>query len=90
MHQDNTAASFRYGELAAMLTAMGFEVSEDELTSHADQLFEDLGVDSLAQIELVAALEDRWGVQIGEHEAGSLTTPAAVLARAGGLAETQV
>ncbi|MDQ2877136.1 MAG: phosphopantetheine-binding protein [Actinomycetota bacterium] len=90
MNQDDTAVSFRYGELAAMLTAMGFEVNEDDLTSHADRPFEDLGLDSLAQIELVATLEDHWGVQIAEQEAATLTTPAAVLARAGNLAEMQV
>ena len=90
MNHDNTAASFRYGELAALLTAMGFEISAEELARQENQRFEDLGIDSLAQIELVATLEDRWGVQIGEDEAGTLVTPAAVLARAGALAETQV
>jgi acyl carrier protein len=90
MSTDEMAASVRYGELAEILTAMGFEVSAGELAGRADQRFEELGIDSLAQIELVATLEDRWGVQIGEEEASTLVTPAAVLARAGGLAGTQV
>ncbi|MDH3525609.1 MAG: phosphopantetheine-binding protein [Acidobacteriota bacterium] len=39
-----------------------------------DRLMEDLGADSADLLNLVVALEDRWGIAIGEEEAGALRT----------------
>ena len=41
-----------------------------------DRLLEDLGARSLDQVNVVAALEDRYGIEIGEHELPDLRTVA--------------
>jgi acyl carrier protein len=41
-----------------------------------DRLLEDLGARSLDQVNVVAALEDRYGIEIGEDELPDLRTVA--------------
>ena len=48
-------------------------VSEDEITKEAS-FSEDLGADSLDQVELVMALEEEFGTEIADEEAEKLTT----------------
>ncbi len=48
-------------------------VGEDQVTSDA-KFVEDLGADSLDQVELIMALEDDFELKIPEEEAEQLTT----------------
>ena len=48
-------------------------VGEDQVTSDA-KFVEDLGADSLDQVELIMALEDEFGLKIPEEEAEQLVT----------------
>ena len=48
-------------------------VGEDQVTSDA-KFVEDLGADSLDQVELIMALEDEFELKIPEEEAEQLTT----------------
>ena len=48
-------------------------VSEDQVTDDA-QFSQDLGADSLDQVELVMALEEAFGADIPDEEAEKLTT----------------
>ena len=48
-------------------------VAEDQVTPEA-KFVEDLGADSLDQVELVMALEDAVGAEIPDDEAEKLTT----------------
>jgi acyl carrier protein len=48
-------------------------VGEDQVTSDA-KFVEDLGADSLDQVELIMALEDEFGLKIPEEEAEQLAT----------------
>lgn len=48
-------------------------VSEDQVTSEA-KFIEDLGADSLDQVELVMALEEEFGSDIPDEDAEKLTT----------------
>jgi len=48
-------------------------VSEDSVTMEA-KFVEDLGADSLDQVELVMALEEAFGAEIPDEEAEKLTT----------------
>ena len=48
-------------------------VSEDSVTPEA-KFVEDLGADSLDQVELVMALEEAFGAEIPDEEAEKLTT----------------
>ena len=48
-------------------------VSEDQVTPEA-KFVEDLGADSLDQVELVMALEEAFGADIPDEEAEKLTT----------------
>ena len=48
-------------------------VSEDQVTNDA-KFVEDLGADSLDQVELIMALEDEFELKIPEEEAEKLTT----------------
>lgn len=53
-----------------------------------DRFIEDLGAESLDVVNVIAAVEDRWGVSIRESDVPDLLTPAALHAyvarRAGG------
>ena len=48
-------------------------VAEDQVTPEA-KFVEDLGADSLDQVELVMALEEAFGAEIPDEEAEKLTT----------------
>ena len=48
-------------------------VSEDQVTPDA-KFIEDLGADSLDQVELVMALEEEFGSEIPDEDAEKLTT----------------
>lgn len=48
-------------------------VSEDQVTPEA-KFIEDLGADSLDQVELIMALEEAFGSDIPDEEAEKLTT----------------
>ena len=48
-------------------------VNEDQVTPEA-KFVEDLGADSLDQVELVMALEEEFGADIPDEEAEKLTT----------------
>jgi acyl carrier protein len=48
-------------------------VSEDQVTDDA-QFAQDLGADSLDQVELVMSLEEEFGAEIRDEDADSLNT----------------
>lgn len=48
-------------------------VGEDQVTTDA-KFVEDLGADSLDQVELIMALEDEFEIKVPEEEAEKLTT----------------
>ena len=56
---------------AIVLEQLG--VAEDQVTPEA-KFVEDLGADSLDQVELVMALEEEFGADIPDEEAEKLTT----------------
>jgi acyl carrier protein len=49
------------------------DVSEDEVTAEAS-FVEDLGADSLDQVELVMAFEEEFDIEIPDEEAEKITT----------------
>ncbi len=53
-------------------------VGEDQVTEEA-KFVEDLGADSLDQVELIMALEDEFQLKIPEEEAEKLTTVGAAI-----------
>ncbi len=53
-------------------------VNEDQVTPEA-KFIEDLGADSLDQVELVMALEEQFGAEIPDEDAESLTTVGAAI-----------
>ena len=53
-------------------------VSEDQVTPEA-KFIEDLGADSLDQVELVMALEEEFGSDIPDEDAEMLTTVGAAI-----------
>jgi acyl carrier protein len=53
-------------------------VGEDQVTLDA-KFVEDLGADSLDQVELIMALEDEFGLKIPEEEAEKLATVGAAI-----------
>ena len=55
------------------VVAEKLNVGEDQVTSDA-KFVEDLGADSLDQVELIMALEDDFNLKIPEDEAEQLTT----------------
>ena len=54
-------------------------VTEDQVTPEA-KFIEDLGADSLDQVELVMALEEEFGSDIPDEDAEKLTTVGAAIA----------
>ena len=63
-------------EIAEKVTKIVVEqlgVSEDQVTPEA-KFIEDLGADSLDQVELIMALEEAFGSDIPDEEAEKLTT----------------
>jgi acyl carrier protein len=55
------------------VVAEKLNVGEDQVTTEA-KFVEDLGADSLDQVELIMALEDDFGLKIPEEEAEQLST----------------
>jgi acyl carrier protein len=55
------------------VVAVKLNVGEDQVTEEA-KFVEDLGADSLDQVELIMALEDEFELKIPEEEAEKLTT----------------
>ena len=55
------------------VVAEKLNVGEDQVTADA-KFVEDLGADSLDQVELIMALEDEFELKIPEEEAEKLTT----------------
>jgi len=55
------------------VVAEKLNVGEDQVTPEA-KFVEDLGADSLDQVELIMALEDEFSLKIPEEEAEKLTT----------------
>jgi acyl carrier protein len=55
------------------VVAEKLNVGEDQVTEEA-KFVEDLGADSLDQVELIMALEDEFELKIPEDEAEKLTT----------------
>ena len=60
-------------EKVAKIVVEQLGVSEDQVTPEA-KFIEDLGADSLDQVELVMALEEEFGADIPDEEAEKLTT----------------
>ncbi|MFE9703018.1 acyl carrier protein [Streptomyces sp. NPDC005930] len=60
-------------ELRDLLAATVEDLTVEEVDPDAS-LQDDLGVDSLARLELVAAIEDRWQIEVPEEQAEQLTT----------------
>lgn len=56
-----------------VVVAEKLNVGEDQVTTDA-KFVEDLGADSLDQVELIMALEDDFELKIPEEEAEQLTT----------------
>ena len=61
-----------FGKVRAVV-AEKLNVGEDQVTEDA-KFVEDLGADSLDQVELIMALEDEFDLKIPEDEAEKLTT----------------
>ena len=60
-------------EKVAKIVVEQLGVSEDQVTPEA-KFIEDLGADSLDQVELVMALEEAFGADIPDEEAEKLAT----------------
>ena len=60
-------------------------VAEDQVTPEA-KFVEDLGADSLDQVELIMALEEAFGADIPDEEAEKLTTVGDAIAYVEGIA----
>ncbi len=60
------------------VVAEKLNVGEDQVTTDA-KFVEDLGADSLDQVELIMALEDDFEMKIPEEEAEQLTTVGAAI-----------
>ncbi|MFG2545027.1 acyl carrier protein [Streptomyces sp. NPDC048594] len=60
-------------ELRELLAATVEDLSVEEVVPDSS-LKDDLGVDSLAMLELIAAIEDRWQIEVSQEQAERLTT----------------
>ena len=65
-------------EKVKAVVAEKLNVGEDQVTTDA-RFVEDLGADSLDQVELIMALEDDFELKIPEEEAEQLTTVGAAI-----------
>jgi acyl carrier protein len=58
-------------ELAEILiNTLDLDVSPEEITPEATFFHDGLGLDSIDLLELVVAIEERWGVRIDNRELG--------------------
>ncbi len=64
--------STRYDEFTVLL-ADQLMIGEEEIDDSAD-IYEDLGADSLDAVELIMALEEKYGVEITDGEFEKLRT----------------
>jgi acyl carrier protein len=71
-------------ELRELLAATVEDLSVEEVGPDSS-LKDDLGVDSLAMLELVAAIEDRWQIEVPQEEADRLTTVRQIAAHLAGV-----
>ncbi|MEU4308245.1 acyl carrier protein [Streptomyces rochei] len=60
-------------ELRELLAATVEDLSVEEVGPDSS-LKDDLGVDSLAMLEVIAAIEDRWQIEVSQEQAEKLTT----------------
>ncbi|MEU4979900.1 phosphopantetheine-binding protein [Streptomyces sp. NPDC021969] len=60
-------------ELRDLLAATVEDLTVEEIDPDSS-LQDDLGVDSLARLELVAAIEDRWQIEVPQEQADRFTT----------------
>ncbi|MEV5806676.1 acyl carrier protein [Streptomyces parvulus] len=60
-------------ELRELLAATVEDLSVEEVVPDSS-LKDDLGVDSLAMLELISAIEDRWQIEVSQEQAERLTT----------------
>ncbi|MFC8879174.1 acyl carrier protein [Streptomyces ardesiacus] len=60
-------------EVRDLLAATVEDLAVEEIDPDSS-LQDDLGVDSLARLELVAAIEDRWQIEVPQEQAERLTT----------------
>ncbi|MFE0808625.1 acyl carrier protein [Streptomyces sp. NPDC058794] len=60
-------------ELRELLAATVEDLSVEEVGDDSS-LKDDLGVDSLAMLEVIAAIEDRWQIEVPQEQAEQLTT----------------
>lgn len=65
-------------ETVRELLAYQLEVSPESITPETD-IFEDLGADSLAVVELVMSIEEEYDIVITDERAGNVRTVAQVV-----------
>ncbi|MFE6284794.1 acyl carrier protein [Streptomyces sp. NPDC057877] len=68
-----------FDEVRELLTATVEDLTAEEIEPDSS-LKDDLGVDSLARLELVAAIEDHWQIKVPVEEAEELTTVREIVA----------
>lgn len=68
-----------FDEVRELLTATVEDLSAEDVRLDSS-LKDDLGVDSLARLELVAAIEDHWQIQVPMEEAEELATVREIVA----------
>jgi minimal PKS acyl carrier protein len=67
------AARFGFDDLKYILVER-LGVAEDEITDDPSTTFEDMGLDSLAFIQLQLALEEGWGLHVPNEDAEHMFT----------------
>lgn len=75
--------NFSIQNLVELINEVGEQDDSAEINIGMDNLdtsFDDLGVDSLTFLSVVAQLESRYGLRIGFAEAASAQSPAALFA----------
>jgi acyl carrier protein len=70
MHE---AARFGFDDLKQILVDR-LGVAEDEITNDPSATFEDIGLDSLAFVQLQLAFEEDWGFQVSSEDAERIYT----------------
>ncbi|GHE43697.1 acyl carrier protein [Streptomyces longispororuber] len=62
-----------FQDLVVLLDKTIEDLIPEEVQPDSD-LKDDLGIDSLARLEVVAAIEERWGIKIPDEDADELHT----------------
>jgi acyl carrier protein len=73
--------------LASALEAVGVDDATARLAESSDVTFDQLDVDSLGVIEIVARLSTEWGIDIPDEELATFHSPADILAYCGQAAQ---